>query len=372
MRAPPRNGGLVDAQTRTTHVRSHYAIARFRQKPPIGVTQAMTDESEADRPGLSRLRLSKAERDALDARIAARVREAGFDPVRPRDPDDGAPLPKNRWIFPSVAYSRGGAYAKSFKAAMKGVQTDNFRLVTLRFGSAKPAPGELEDHIRRVSEAANNVIRYLVRLGIAQPQLSVIHLRLDEVSGRLDPHLQGAWEIRPDQMSRVTELLRRQFSGVWIDEEPIRDLGSVAFYLCAGIIDHGKVPDWPLTAIGEIWSLPGRLHFVRPAGAFAAWIKAHRVTSSTKKPPKSPVDAPRIAETAPPAPQSLTAIPMLWPASPALLRRFLPRPLREALCPALLPLQQALPLRRIAVVTVTRQPRHRSIGRRASMKFSPC
>lgn len=331
----------------------------------------MTNESEADRPGLSRLRLSKAERDALDARIAARVREAGFDPVRPRNPDDGAPLPKNRWIFPSVAYSRGGAYAKSFKAAMKGVQTENFRLVTLRFGSAKPAPGELEDHIRRVSEAANNVIRYLVRLGIAQPQLSVIHLRLDEVSGRLDPHLQGAWEIRPDQMSRVTELLRRQFSGVWIDEEPIRDLGAVAFYLCAGIVDHARVPDWTLAAIKEIWSLPGRLHFVRPAGHFATWIKTHRAASSTKKPPERPADAPRIDGTAPPAPEVtdghsdvLSRLPGASAATPT-------KSSSEGSPPDAYTSQQALLVRKFPV---TRQTRHRSprSGRRASMKSSPC
>jgi len=263
----------------------------------------MTNDSEVGRPDLNRLRLSRAERDALDERIATRVREAGFDPVRPRNPDDGAPLPKNRWIFSSVAYSRGGAYARSFKTAMKGLKTDNFRLVTLRFGPTKPASGELEVHIRKVSEAANSVIRYLVRQRLAQPQLSVIHLRFDEVSSRLDPHLQGVWEISPEQMSRVDELLRKHFSGVWIDKEPIRNLSAVAFYLCAGIVDHCRVPEWPLTAISEIWSLPGRLHFVRPAGHFAAWIKTHRAASSTKKPPERPADAPRIDGTAPPAPE---------------------------------------------------------------------
>jgi hypothetical protein len=130
----------------------------------------MTNTPPEDRPSLHRRRLSKEERDDLDQRISARVREAGFDPVRPRNADDdAAPLPKNRWIFPSVAYSRAGKYANQFKAAFKGFETSNFRLITLRFGATKPATGELEAHIKSISDAANNVVRYLVRQKLAQP-----------------------------------------------------------------------------------------------------------------------------------------------------------------------------------------------------------
>ncbi|MGO8739140.1 hypothetical protein [Rhodoblastus sp.] len=258
----------------------------------------MTGDTRADRPPLTRRRLSKDERDTLDEKIGARVREAGFDPVRPRD-GGAAPLPKNRWIFPSVAYSRGGKYAAQFKAAFNDVATANFRLVTLRFGDAKPAHGELEAHIKKVSEAANNVVRYLVRQKIAQPQLSAIHIRYDDVSGRLDPHLHGVWEISPELTSRVEDLLRKHFSGVWIDMEPVRKPSSVAFYVCTGVVDHPAVAHWPLAAIDEIWLLPGRLHFIRPAGAFAEWIRTHRATVAVRNAPIGSADATRSGFAAP-------------------------------------------------------------------------
>ena len=232
------------------------------------------EDQEAERPALERPSLkTRDERDEYDRRIGARLVEAGVEqPFRDRAANDKRPPhPQNRWIFPSIAYSRGGQLSNDFVKSTKGTSTSNYRLVTLRFGEAKPDPGNLAEHIERLSKAFNNVVSYLRRTGIAQPQLSAIHIRYDMLSGRLDPHLQGIWNIDPEQMSRAKELLRKYFYGVWIDEEKVRSLKDASFYICVGIFEHEAVADWPKLAILEAWRLPPRLHYVRPAGAFAEW-----------------------------------------------------------------------------------------------------
>jgi hypothetical protein len=226
------------------------------------------DGAQADRPALKTVYLSRPERDRLDRKIGARIAEIGGDAFRPRDPQDGPPHPRNRWIFPSVAYSRAGNFTRDFMAAIEGVDRSNLRLVTLSLGTAKPLPGSLASHLKEISKSANGVIAYLARIGLAAPQLSAIHLRYDDVSGRLDPHVHAVWDVSPAQIGKVKKLLKKYFSGVWIDETPIEKLRSVVFYITSGIVDHEGVPSWPQAALREVWNLPTRIRFVRPSGHF--------------------------------------------------------------------------------------------------------
>jgi len=213
---------------------------------------------QADRLALRPCTLkTKDQRDDCDQRIGKRLQDLGQKPFRPRAPgDDRPPHPQNRWVFPSIAYPRGGKLSTEFVKSVKGKDTKNFCLVTLRFGDAKPEPGRLAEHIEGLSKAFNSVVSYLCRTGIAKPQLSAIHVRYDKVSGRLDPHLQGIWDISPELMSRAKKLLHKYFSGVWIDKEKIRSLNDASHYICVGIYDHEAVPDWPNSSLLESWRPP--------------------------------------------------------------------------------------------------------------------
>lgn len=244
-------------------------------------------EERADpaRPALKRATLTYAERAELDRRIATRVEQLGENPSRPMPPDwnpevDDYPHPRNRWIFPSVAYSRGGTHARDLGRAIKGDQSGSLRLVTLRLREENPGKGELGAHLDGVSAAFNGVVRYLIRKGIACPQLSAVHLRYDTATGRLDPHVHGIWDIPSEMIERVRSLLQKTFGGgVWIDEEPIRELRKAAFYICSSVVDHAATPDWPLAVFAEVWRLSPHVHYVRPAGRYAEWIKRHRGTA---------------------------------------------------------------------------------------------
>jgi hypothetical protein len=261
------------------------------------------DGSIGDKPPLRREYLKYDDRSAIDRKIVARVAALGETPTRPMPPDwdvesGDYPHPRNRWVFPSVAYSRGGDYARDFEQAMHEAMqrgdVKNLRLVTLRFGDRKPEHGGLLRHLKSLSAAVNNTISYLVRNGVARPQLSAVHIRLDPLTGRLDPHLHGIWDIAPETIKRVTELLEKRFSGVWIEQDTIVDLSKIAFYVATGIVPHSEVPSWPLAALGAVWRLPARQHYVRPAGFYAAWIRRRNADRNARQPAhRVPDDATR-------------------------------------------------------------------------------
>jgi hypothetical protein len=258
-------------------------------RPGAALTSPVPGGPQDDRPILTGWRLTtRRQRADYDQKIAARVVEIGEEPFRFRDPlDDEPPHPRHRWIFPSIAHSRGGDYSRDFMRSIEGVDPTNLRFVTLRFGPAKPARGELAAHVAGLSHAINRVVSYLAHIGLAQPQVSAVHIRYDVASARLDPHLHGIWRIPSGRIADVEKLLSKHFSGVWIDEGPIRSLSSLAFYICSRIFDHEAVPDWPRAAIAEAWALMGRAHFVRPAGLFAAWIRRRRAADGPATPPKA-------------------------------------------------------------------------------------
>ncbi|MBU3888589.1 hypothetical protein [Methylosinus sp. KRF6] len=237
--------------------------------------------ADFDRPALKRTKLSYDQRAEIDRRIATKIEKLGENPHRPMSPDwdfenGDYPHPRNRWIFPSVAFSRAGDHARDFARAMQGVNTSQFRLITLRNQNELPKQGELATHLNDISAAFNGVVRYLIRKGIARPQLSATHTRYSAAAGRLDPHIHGIWEIPSEMIERARSLLQKTFGGgVWIDEKPVEDVRKAAFYICSGIIDHAAAPSWPPTVLGEVWRLSPHLHYVRPAGRYAEWIKQH-------------------------------------------------------------------------------------------------
>lgn len=237
-----------------------------------------------DRPALKRVMLSYDERAEVGRRIAAKIERLGENPHRPVSPDwdpeaGDYPHPRNRWIFPSVAYSRAGVHARDFWDAMRDHDTSHFRLVTLRLQKQPPKNGALGAHLEGISAAFNGAVRYLIRKGIARPELSAVHLRYDTGSGRIDPHVHGIWEIPPELIERARALLQKTFGGgAWIDEKPVDDLRKASFYICSGVVDHPTAPDWPLAVLGEVWRLSPHVHYVRPAGRYAEWIKRHKKT----------------------------------------------------------------------------------------------
>ncbi len=97
-------------------------------RAPGPLTPPTPDDPQVDRPVLERRRLTRDQRDEFDRKIGTRVADAGKTPFRPRDTgDEEPPHPKNRWIFPSVAYSRGGGYQRDFMKSIKGNDASNHR-----------------------------------------------------------------------------------------------------------------------------------------------------------------------------------------------------------------------------------------------------
>lgn len=234
--------------------------------------------------------MSRTQRQRVSEAIAARIEELGENPWRPIsenwDPETGRyPYPRNRMIFPPVAYSRAGRHTRLFTQAFnKGADTnENLRLVTLRVGDQKPVAGDLDAHLREISKTVNSAFSYLIKQGVAHPQLSAIHIRRDPMTGRLDPHLHGLWKIDISLIARARELLEKHFTGVWIDTDPPRNLSRLTFYLCSGVFDYRDIPTWPTHLIKEVWQIRNKFRFIRPSGEFLAYKQQIRISYSHKR-----------------------------------------------------------------------------------------
>lgn len=232
--------------------------------------------------------LSKDHREQLDQEIAARLQQAGLQPYqqsaverhagksRPYTPDLS-----RRWIFPTIARVRGLQTAATLVAASKGNDLSQLRLLTLRVGGVKPAPERLGKHLTLLSGAINKSVPYLAQLKLIAPVLSVPHIRLDQ-NGDLDIHLHALWHVRHDKIGEVQARLKPHFQGVWIDEDRIQSVWEASFYMASGVLDYPTVPHWPLEILRAVWGLDHH-RMIRPAGWYAAYIKALNANGSEKR-----------------------------------------------------------------------------------------
>jgi hypothetical protein len=87
-----------------------------------------------------------------------------------------------------------------------------------------------------------------------------------------DPHVQGLWEIAPENMQKVREYLEKHNYIVWIDRDAVRSPKRAMYYLYLGLTSYKALPGLPLEAIQGLWTLPKR-RFFRAAGWYAHAIE---------------------------------------------------------------------------------------------------
>ena len=236
--------------------------------------QRETSANEQDcRP--KRTSLTRAEWQSLNSTIAKRVETfaSAYKPVRnERDADTSGrifpPDVRNCGFYPSIGISKAAKWAG--RAAVVG-GGKNLRLMTLR-SKIPPDQGKLETHLRQASKLLGEHATYLQKRGLAQVWLNVVNIRVDDATGKFDPHIHGFWEMQAEHVPAVRDYLEQRYR-VWIDEDCIRDVKKSVFYACSGIFDYGKMPSWPLALFKEAHAISG-LKLIRASGPLKA-ARAH-------------------------------------------------------------------------------------------------
>jgi hypothetical protein len=233
----------------------------------------------------NRERILPDERLLLDAAMVKKLQSYEENPIRTNerilvDVDFelghtfGVASKRERWVFASVAAERAAAKAAGFDLFSQANDLSDLRHFVLRPRGKKAAVDELQDAIRQLSADYNTHVGALVSDEFIKPLLCVIHVRYDDTLEMFDIHAHCMWRVSSDNMDAVFQGVQTKFSTVWAEEEPIRNPAALANYLLTWVLDHRGLQDWPRDAVLALWRLK-RPRFIRPAGAFACFLKDH-------------------------------------------------------------------------------------------------
>lgn len=295
---------------------SHRADSQGRPKDAITMSSPYVDSlgppTERHRP------LSRFEREAIDENTVKRLTKLGRQPLRDREEilvdtvvepgvvyeveDETA----NRWIFAESGAQRARRYHAAMKAVSSECEALTLRQFVLRPLGARPGPGELQESLKRLSEAYDKRFGYLVRprkaptkggnsasrtSPLVAPLLSALHLIVDE-AGAFDPHLHVMCCVSESDLPDVLAYLRKHFLLTPESGALLVTPSRFAYYMASHVLPYASLKAWPDSHLLAFWDLPRR-RFLRPAGRLAAYFAAQkkkpkRKTKSKKARPDAP------------------------------------------------------------------------------------
>jgi hypothetical protein len=173
-------------------------------------------------------------------------------------------------LFPSHAYAEAGQLANEFRtfASSGAIDLANLRHVVLRAFESTVPPQQLREKLAEFSKVNSGRIDYLARRADSGPLLGVMHIRFDNGRGGFDLHMHFIWCAPPTDLPEIEAYLKARYSSVWIDPEPVRSAGRLAFYLARNVFPHEALAGWSDEAMCAAWDDTIGVKLIRRAGLF--------------------------------------------------------------------------------------------------------